>query len=63
MVSLSQRKRSVGLGELDELGQGGALQGADEPICTRVHISLVAQWASSVPCGASRTRATPPCPR
>src|SRR5215210_5055486 len=31
MVSLGQRKRSVGLGELDELGQGGALQGADDP--------------------------------
>src|SRR3954465_2442643 len=31
MVSLSQRKRSVGLGELDELGQRGALQGADDP--------------------------------
>src|SRR3954471_12842998 len=31
MVSLGQRKRSVGLGELDELGQRGALQGADDP--------------------------------
>src|SRR5215212_1821870 len=31
MVSLGQRKVAVGLGELDELGQGGALQGADDP--------------------------------
>src|SRR5215218_7941715 len=31
MVSLGQRKRSVGVGELDELGQRRALQGADDP--------------------------------
>src|SRR5215210_8121064 len=31
MVSLGERKRSVGLTELHELGQGGALQGADDP--------------------------------
>src|SRR5215218_579513 len=31
MVSLGQRKRSVVVGELDELGQRGALQRADDP--------------------------------
>src|SRR3954454_13780234 len=31
MVSLGQRKRSVGLGELDELGPGGALAASDDP--------------------------------